>query len=134
MIVLAVVQIVMRNFFTAGFLWVDSFVRIAVLWMALIGAMVASRDGKHITIEVLSQVFSEKMHGIIKRITDSFTAAVCFLVMYYSFLFVQIEYEEGGLAFAFVPNWVCESIIPFAFFIIALRYMVSAIFDLRHRQ
>ncbi|KAF3978934.1 MAG: TRAP transporter small permease subunit [Methylococcales symbiont of Iophon sp. n. MRB-2018] len=134
MIVLAVVQIIMRNFFSAGFLWMDSFLRIALLWMTLIGAMVASRQGKHITIEVFSQVLSEHMQTIVKRITDTFTAVVCFMVMFYSFKFVKVEYEEGGLAFAFVPNWICESIIPFAFFIIGLRYILSALFDLREME
>ena len=132
MIVLAVVQIIMRNFFSSGLLWVDSFVRIAVLWMALLGAMVASRKGKHITIEVFSQNLSDRMQHIIRRITDTYTAVICFVVMYYSFVLVKIEYEDAGLAFAFVPNWLCEAIIPFAFLVIGLRYMIAALFDLRH--
>lgn len=133
MIVISVVQIVMRNFFTSGLIWADSFVRIAVLWLALIGAMVASRQGRHITIEVLLHLFSKRMQRAVKRLTDTFTACVCFVVAYYSFEFVKIEYEDAGLAFAFVPNWLCESIIPFAFFIIGLRYIISALFNLRHK-
>ncbi len=134
MIVISVVQIIMRNFFNSGLLWADSFVRIAVLWLTLIGAMVASREGKHITIEVLLPALSKRMQQLVKRMTDTFTALVCFLVAYYSFVFVKIEYEDAGLAFAFVPNWVAEAIIPFAFFIIGLRYLISALFDLRHSE
>ncbi|MFW5444417.1 MAG: TRAP transporter small permease [Methylococcaceae bacterium] len=132
MMVLAVVQIIMRNFFSSGILWADSFVRITVLWLALIGAMVASRSGKHIVIDVLFNTLNENKQKLVKRITDIFTATVCFIVMYYSYEFVKVEYEDGGLAFGMVPNWVCESIIPFAFLIIGLRYFFSALFNLRH--
>lgn len=132
MIGVAVIQIIMRNFFSSGIIWADSFVRISVLWMALIGAMVASRSGKHIAIDLVLQTCNKKTLTIIKRITDTFTALVCFIVMYYSFKFVMVEYEDGGLAFESVPNWLCESIIPFAFLIIGLRYFFSAVFNLRH--
>jgi TRAP-type C4-dicarboxylate transport system permease small subunit len=132
MIIMAVIQIIMRNFFSSGILWADSFVRIAVLWLALLGAMVVSRGGKHIAIDVLSYSVSKNTQAIIKRITDSFTAIVCFIVMAYSFEFVKLEYQDGGLAFATVPNWLCESIIPFAFLVIGLRYLFSALFNIRH--
>jgi TRAP-type C4-dicarboxylate transport system permease small subunit len=131
MIIMAVIQIIMRNFFSSGIIWADSFVRIAVLWLALLGAMVVSRSGKHIAIDLLSQILSKNTQAIVKRITDGFTAIVCFIVMHYSFEFVKLEYEDGGLAFANVPNWLCESIIPFAFLIIGLRYLCSTLFDLR---
>ncbi len=132
MIIMAVIQIIMRNFFSSGILWADSFVRIAVLWLALLGAMVVSRGGKHIAIDVLSYSVSKNTQAIIKRITDSFTAIVCFIVMAHSFEFVKLEYQDGGLAFATVPNWLCESIIPFAFLVIGLRYLFSALFNIRH--
>jgi TRAP-type C4-dicarboxylate transport system permease small subunit len=48
MIALAVVQILLRNFFGAGFIWGDMLVRILVLWIGLIGAMIATRQNKHI--------------------------------------------------------------------------------------
>lgn len=132
MIVLAVVQIIMRNVFASGILWADSFVRIAVLWLTLIGAMVASRSGNHISIDALFRTLSDRLKVIVKRITDAFTALVCFVVSYYSFIFVKYEYDDGGLAFASVPNWFCESIIPIAFLIIGLRYFLSAFFNIRH--
>lgn len=132
MIIMAVVQIIMRNVFTSGLLWADAYVRIAVLWMALIGAMVASRSGKHIAIDAYFRTLNKRLQHIVKRITDAFTAIICLLVMYYSLNFVKYEYEDGGMAFANIPNWLCESIIPFAFLIIGLRYLFSALFDLRH--
>lgn len=132
MIIMAVIQIVMRNFFSSGIIWADSYVRITVLWITMVGGMVASRKGKHIAIDGFMQTLHKSTQAIIKRITDAFTASVCFVVTYYSFEFVKLEYEDGGLAFENIPLWLCESIIPVAFLIMGLRYLVSALLDLRH--
>ena len=54
-------------------------------------------------------------------------AAVCSVAAFYTLRFVKIEFEEGGMAFAQVPIWVCEAIIPIAFIVIALRYFMLSI-------
>ncbi len=134
MIIMAVVQIVMRNLFSSGIIWADSFVRITVLWLTLVGAMVASRNGKHIAIDGLLQTLNEDLQLWVRRFTDTFAAIVCLVVMYFSFVFVRLEYEDGGLAFENIPVWLCESIIPFAFLVIGLRYLNSAIFNIRQSE
>ena len=48
---------------------------------------------------------------------------VCAIVAYYSIEFIQYEYEDGLIAFANVPVWLCETIIPVAFIIMSLRYL-----------
>lgn len=128
MVLITVVQIVLRNVFEFGIIWVESFVRITVLWLAMVGAMIASRNRQHIAIDAFIINASEANKNICRRITDAFTALVCFIASYYSFKFVIYEYDDGGVAFASVPNWVCEAIIPFAFLIIASRYLLMMAF------
>ena len=53
MIVIAITQIILRNFYGSGILWGESYVRIAVLWLTLIGGMIASRTDNHISIDVI---------------------------------------------------------------------------------
>jgi len=55
MLAMAVFQIVLRNLFESGIVWGDILVRILVLWVGLAGAMVASRKGNHINIDILSR-------------------------------------------------------------------------------
>ena len=57
MIVLATTQILLRNFFDLGFVWADPLLRVMVLWLGMIGATVATRDNRHIRIDLLSQFF-----------------------------------------------------------------------------
>jgi TRAP-type mannitol/chloroaromatic compound transport system permease small subunit len=60
-------------------------------------------------------------------VTELLTAVVCGVVAYYSIGFIKLEYADGLIAFASVPVWLCETIIPFAFIIMSLRYFVYAL-------
>ena len=122
MIGLAVTQIFLRNLFDSGIVWSDILVRILVLWVGLLGAMVASRQGNHINVDILDRYLPERAKPLVSIVVQLFTALICTVAAYFSLLFVQIEYADGGMAFAKVPAWVCEAIIPFAFGVIAVRY------------
>ena len=126
-ILLASSQIFLRNFFDSGIFWADSALRILVLWIGMTGAMFASRNKEHIRIDILSHYLPEKIRDNIWRVTELITAIVCGIVAYYSIELIQYEYEDGLIAFANVPVWLCEAIIPFAFIVIGLRYFVYAV-------
>jgi TRAP-type C4-dicarboxylate transport system permease small subunit len=126
-IIFAVTQIFLRNFFHSGIPWGDSLVRILVLWLGLIGAMIASRNHRHIKIDILSRYLSTPNQLRLRRFTDSITAIVCFVVAWYAFAFVRIEYHDGMHAFENVPVWLTEAIIPFGFLVMAVRFLVSAV-------
>lgn len=119
----SLLQIILRNFFNSGFVWGDSFLRVLVLWLCLAGAILASRKGKQINIDVLSQLISSPYKEHVKKINLIFTAIVCLIISYYSFLFVQLEYKDATIAFEQVPAWLTESIIPVGFFVMGIKYI-----------
>ncbi|MFK5949835.1 MAG: TRAP transporter small permease [Methylococcales bacterium] len=127
MVIIAVIQIVMRNFFGTGLIWAESLLRITVLWLALLGAMVASRKGEHIAIDVIVNKLPGKVRYIVMRLSRVITAIICFVIAWYSLMFVIDEYQYGGIAFGIIPHWLCEAIIPFSLCIIAMRYSASAL-------
>lgn len=131
MITLAVLQIFLRNLFETGIVWSDVLVRILVLWVGLVGAMVASRKGNHINIDIMERFLSERAKIVVNFVVELFTAFICAVVAYYSIQFVHMEFADGGRAFANVPTWVCEAIIPFAFVVIAIRYVLLSIVNLK---
>jgi C4-dicarboxylate transporter DctQ subunit len=51
MLVIAFLQIFLRNVFTTGLTWGDLILRNLVLWIGFIGATLATREGKHINID-----------------------------------------------------------------------------------
>ena len=127
MICMAVLQIFMRNLFDSGILWGDSLVKVLVLWIGLMGAMIASRNSHHISIDILSKFLPEQIKKITNFIISVFTSIVCGVMAYYSLRFVIMEKQDGYTAFANIPAWACESIIPIAFTIISLRYIFLSI-------
>lgn len=121
---LAVWQILLRNLLGSGIVWGDVLVRILVLWIGMAGAMVATRQRKHISIDLVSRYLSETTQKRIDSLTALFAATVCSIAAYYCFTFVQDEFAFGDIAFGQVPVWVCQAILPIAFSIIAARYFI----------
>ncbi len=128
MILLSSGQIVLRNFFDVGIIWIDPLLRVLVLWTALIGATVASRKNKHIRIDLISRVFSKKAHLVIQVFVGFFTAAVCAIIAWFGAQWVLMDYQDRLKGFADVPSWMLEIIIPVAFGLIAIRYFLLSIF------
>ncbi len=127
MILLAAYQVVARNFFDTGILWGDAFVRVLVLWVTFIGATIASRNDEHIRIDLLARFLGERSEAWVIRFRSAFTAAVAGLFAWYSLEFVRLDYEDGIIAFASVPAWICEAIMPVGAALIALRYAVRVV-------
>jgi TRAP-type C4-dicarboxylate transport system permease small subunit len=134
MMTIAVMQILLRNLFETGIVWGDAMLRMLVLWVGLIGAMVASRLDNHIRIDLVSRFLPKRLGGIAKFIAGCFTSICCGVFAYYSLQFVRFEFEDGGIAFAKIPVWICASIIPLAFFVIALRSFASALIHFAHSE
>jgi TRAP-type C4-dicarboxylate transport system permease small subunit len=131
MIIIAALQILSRNVLDSGVVWADPLLRVLVLWVALVGAIIASRKNEHITIDVLSRFLPPAVYRYITIILHLFTGAVTGLLAYHSWRFVEMEREFETMAFASIPAWMTEIILPVAFGIIALRYLFLASTELR---
>lgn len=126
---LGAAQIILRNSGVTGLVWMDPAARVAVLWLAMFGALRASREQKHIVIDLLSHYSKPSIRKITFFIVSIATAAICFFAAYYSFAFVWDEYDSGKLygyemAFLNVPVWFCEAIIPVTLALVGLRSLV----------
>jgi TRAP-type C4-dicarboxylate transport system permease small subunit len=122
MVLLAVFQIISRNLFSEGVVWIDPLLRMLVLWVGLAGAVVATRTDNHIRIDVFTKYLPKKYLPTIQRAAYLFTLSVCLLIGWHSARFVHSEYEYGTMAFASIPAWVTATIIPVSFTLMAVRY------------
>ncbi len=131
MIVIAAAQIALRNIFDASLSWGDPFLRMLVLWVGLLGALAASRSNEQITVDVLSRMLSGRLLGATRAIASLFTAAVSGVLAFHAGRLVAIDREAEVTAVAGLPAWLFESIMPFAFGLIALRYLLQTASHLR---
>lgn len=129
MILLASSQIFLRNFLDMGFIWGDEMLRMLVLWLAVAGAVSASRNDKHISIDVLNRFLPTKMSKAVKVVVHLFTAAVCGIVAWHSLAFVQTSYEFEDVLLGGVPAWILQAVLPIGFALIAWRYSLFTLKD-----
>ncbi len=131
LILLATVQIVMRNVFDAGFAWSDELSRLLVLWLAMAAAIAAARDDRHIAIDVLSRFLKGRALAATRMVVALFTSAVCGVLAWHAGRFVNEARIYEDLLLGTVPAWLLQSILPIAFGVMALRYLMHAAGRLR---
>ena len=126
MIVLAGTQILMRNLFDSGFVWIDPLLRVLVLWLGLIGATVATRHNKHIRIDLLSRYFNRNTDRLIQVMVGQVSAWTCLAIAWYGMDWIRLDYEDSVTSFAGIPAWSIEIIVPLAFALIGIRYLLRS--------
>lgn len=127
MILLAAAQIVMRNFLNVGIIWGDEMLRMLVLWIAVAGAVAASRTDKHINIAILDRFLPERAGHAVKIVLHAFTAAVCGAVSWFSVQFVLTSREYGDVILGSVPAWLPQLVLPVGFGLICYRYVLFSL-------
>jgi TRAP-type C4-dicarboxylate transport system permease small subunit len=127
MVSLAASQILLRNFFDISINGADQMLRLLVLWVAFLGAIAASREGKHIHVDAIARWLPGRIKSGVVALTDLFTFVVCLILAWQSLRFMQSARESGEMAFGTLPVWVAELILPLGFTLIALRYGLRCI-------
>ena len=134
MIGLAGTQIILRNLFDSGISWSDPLLRVLVLWVGMLGAMIATQQDKHIRIDLLTRYIPEQWHHYTTRLTNLFSAIVCGLLSWHSGRFVFYEWQDGATLVNDVPVWVAESILPFGFGVMTLRFALLMVLGSREEK
>ena len=125
MVALAGAQIVLRNVADSGLSWADPLLRAMVLWAAMLGALAAARDDKHIGLDLVAHFVHGRMRRALRLVTLLFAAAVAATMAWYGIGLVQLDYGSGA-TIAGIPNWVIEAIVPLGFGLLALRLGLRA--------
>jgi TRAP-type C4-dicarboxylate transport system permease small subunit len=131
MIFVAFAQIALRNFVGVGLPWSEALVRYLVLWVGFIGASLAAREGRHITIEVIKLRPSAGGRRYLAAVSQLCAVVVCALMSWAAVRFVRDDAQIGTRTFLDLPTWVLETIIPATFAIMSLRFLLRAIRALR---
>ena len=128
MMVMGILQILLRNFFHIGLVWNESFLRVLVLWVSLLGTMVATASGEHIRIDLLKHLVPMEFAPWMERMVSFIAGLICAIASQYTADFFLLEYQEPYPAFANVPTWAVVIIMPFGFGVMAMRFFWQSIF------
>lgn len=139
MILLSFLQVVLRNIFSTGILWADPLLRNFVLWLAFLGASLATHNEKNINVDIFSRFLSERGRHFVKTVIYVFAGTVSFFLLKASITFLFDEFESKTILFTIgelnILSWWMQLIIPigfglmmFRFFLFALQYFIKALF------
>lgn len=126
MVLLAVLQIVLRQFFGSGIGWADELIKIIVLWLAMVGSIAAARDNRHIRIDLLSHILPAKLVALTRVVVDVFAAGVCAIIAWQAWRYLQLEIEWQETVLIDTPAWAAHAIVPAAFLLIGYRFLVGS--------
>jgi TRAP-type C4-dicarboxylate transport system permease small subunit len=131
LVVFSFAQIVLRNVFSIGVTWGDGLTRVVVLWLALLGALAASRDGRHIRMNAVMQWLPPKVQLAAGVGSDLFAAVVSGVLAYLAFVFVRDSRGYGDVLLGQFPAWWFQAVMPVAFALIAYRFALHAVIRMR---
>ncbi len=131
MVALAAAQIVMRSVFSTSLSWSGEALQLMVLWIMMLGAVAATRERRHIVIDVLSRVLPANWRAWAAFVVDGFSAGVVGVLAWHSVVFVRDSKAFGDLLLNDLPAWPFQLILPVAFAMMAYRYGVWSLLHLR---
>jgi TRAP-type C4-dicarboxylate transport system permease small subunit len=89
--------------------------------------MVATRQDKHINIDILTRYLPPRLKHLMGGVVRFFTAGVCCAMVWQGVNLVSLDFGSGTIAFNGVPAWGCELIIPVGFAVMAMRYLILSV-------
>lgn len=122
MLGIASAQVILRNAFGSGLEWGDVAVRHLVLYVLFFGASLATRDKRHIQMDLSAKMIPTKVKPYIDLVVNGFCVAVTVLLCRSSYAFWLSEKQVGDMLVAPVPTWTVITVIPIGFALIALRF------------
>ncbi len=131
LILLACLQIALRTLFSGGLLWADPLLRYLVLWCGMFGAVVATREKKHIAIDVVGYLAPEQLKPWIGLLLDLFASLVAAVLTWAAITFVHNEHLFGGSPLLSIPTWVWFLIFPIAFALITMHFLLAIPADIK---
>lgn len=113
------------RFAGGGPAWLDLAMRTATLWIALVGALVATREGRQLHIDAIIVRLRGWPGTLVRGGIALFTATVCGLLAHASLTLVQLEREGDAVLFLGIPNWLALTILPVVFTLMALHALAQ---------
>jgi C4-dicarboxylate transporter, DctQ subunit len=126
LLLLGVAQIALRVFFDTGIEWAEPVSRGGVLWLALLGALGATRERKHIAMDALPLLLPETARPWLWGLSQLAAAVICGLLAWYGGGMVALEREAPSVFVAGIPSWWPMLAFPLGFALMALRFVAAA--------
>ena len=121
MVALPLAEIVVRRLFGIGIPGSGPFVQHLTLWIAFLGAAIAARDGKLLSLATGTFIPDGRVRHLAAAFASAVAACMSTILAWGAVRLVLSEREVGSIIAAGVPTWVAQLALPIGFTLIALR-------------
>lgn len=96
------------------------------LWVGFLGAMIASREKRHLSLSTGADRLPPRLKRLAGWLTSAVSAGVAAALAHASWEFLRSEMDAPKKIGDWLPVWIAELILPGAFAVMALRFVVQA--------
>jgi len=134
-VLVATLQTLLRNALDSGFEWADEAVRWATLWIAFLGASLATHRKKHIALDVATRLLPRRLRRVVETMTGLGATVVAAMLAWGSLRFVrEIGSTEPPVFGDRMPRTPLEMIVPATFAVMSFRFLLHLLTGLVDRR
>jgi tripartite ATP-independent transporter DctM subunit len=123
---LPVLEVLSRKIIGRGITSSQTIVQNLTLWAGFLGALLATREGKHLSLSTAELLPEGRPRRAARVFTHAVAGGVTSLLAYASTALVLADSKASNKVFGSVPQWVSEAIMPIALVGMAVRLVLGA--------
>lgn len=112
--------------------WIDILIRQLVLISGFLGAMLATRRRKHITIDAVGKLLKGRPAHVVDTITSALATFVCAVLAFAGWDLVAIGLEYPGELMPWAEEWTFQLAFPIGFGLLAFHFAIRTIESVVH--
>lgn len=122
--VLILMDIFSRELVKTSLPWAQKSAVYLMIWVGFLGAALISDSAGHLRPEIADKLWGDHRAKIFIRVQNFFTCIFCFILCYYSFVYVMETYEfQDRNVVLDIATWVLQVVMPYTFLSMGLRHL-----------
>jgi TRAP-type C4-dicarboxylate transport system permease small subunit len=114
--------------YPGGFIWAQKLALVMMIWVALLGASMATYERSHLSLELGEKLWPGAIVHLVKGLALGLASAFCAAAALLAVNLVQHQRHEGLLIDAndWLPTWSAFVIVPYAFAAMTVRLLAQS--------
>jgi TRAP-type C4-dicarboxylate transport system permease small subunit len=113
--------------FPAGWVWAQKLALVMMLWVALLGASMATYDRSHLALELGEKLWPARWLPLVKAAAHAITSGFCLLLLLLSLSMTldHVGWQTTVDANQWLPAWLALLIMPYTFAAMTVRILAQ---------
>jgi TRAP-type C4-dicarboxylate transport system permease small subunit len=115
--------------YPGGFIWAQKLALVMMIWVALLGASMATYERSHLSLEMGEKLWPGSIIHVVKTLALGLASAFCAAAALLAIALVLHQRQEGApvVANEWLPTWAAFVIVPYAFAAMAVRFLAQSV-------